>query len=112
MRISVLTLFPEQFEGFFSTSIVGRSVERGIVSADLVQIRDFAKDTHRHVDDTPFGGGAGMVMKCQPVFDALESVRTPDSRVVLLSASGKPYTQKKAHELRFRAAPDSSVRTL
>ena len=99
MRISVLTLFPEQFEGFFSTSIVGRSVERGIVSADLVQIRDFAKDTHRHVDDTPFGGGAGMVMKCQPVFDALESVRTPDSRVVLLSASGKPYTQKKAHEL-------------
>lgn len=99
MRISVLTLFPEQFEGFFSTSIVGRSVERGIVSADLVQIRDFAKDTHRHVDDTPFGGGAGMVMKCQPVFDALELVRTPDSRVVLLSASGKPYTQKKAHEL-------------
>ncbi|MBO5555510.1 MAG: tRNA (guanosine(37)-N1)-methyltransferase TrmD [Solobacterium sp.] len=99
MRISVLTLFPEQFEGFFSTSIVGRSVERGIVSADFVQIRDFAKDTHRHVDDTPFGGGAGMVMKCQPVFDALESVRTPDSRVVLLSASGKPYTQKKAHEL-------------
>lgn len=99
MRISVLTLFPEQFEGFFSTSIVGRSVERGIVNADLVQIRDFARDTHRHVDDTPFGGGAGMVMKCQPVFDALESVRTPDSRVVLLSASGKPYTQKKAHEL-------------
>ena len=99
MRISVLTLFPEQFEGFFSTSIVGRSVERGIVSADLVQIHDFAKDTHRHVDDTPFGGGAGMVMKCQPVFDALQSVRTPDSRVVLLSASGKPYTQKKAHEL-------------
>ncbi len=99
MRISVLTLFPEQFEGFFSTSIVGRSVERGIVEADLVQIRDFAKDTHRHVDDTPFGGGAGMVMKCQPVFDALASVRTPESRVVLLSASGTPYTQKKAHEL-------------
>ncbi len=99
MRISVLTLFPEQFEGFFSTSIVGRSVERGIVEADLLQIRDFAKDTHRHVDDTPFGGGAGMVMKCQPVFDALASVRTPESRVVLLSASGTPYTQKKAHEL-------------
>ena len=99
MRISVLTLFPELFDRFFSMSIVGRSVERGIVSTDLIQIRDYSTDTHRHVDDTPFGGGAGMVMKCQPVFDALASVRTPDSHVVLLSASGKPYTQQKAHEL-------------
>lgn len=99
MRISVLTLFPELFDRFFTMSIVGRSVERGIVTADLVQIRDYSTDTHRHVDDTPFGGGAGMVMKCQPVFDALASVRTPESHVVLLSASGKPYTQEKAHEL-------------
>ena len=99
MRISVLTLFPELFDRFFSMSIVGRSVERGIVSTDLIQIRDYSTDTHRHVDDTPFGGGAGMVMKCQPVFDALASVRTPESHVVLLSASGKPYTQQKAHEL-------------
>ena len=99
MRISVLTLFPELFDRFFSMSIVGRSVERGIVRTDLVQIRDYSTDTHRHVDDTPFGGGAGMVMKCQPVFDALSSVRTPESHVVLLSASGTPYTQQKAHEL-------------
>lgn len=99
MRISVLTLFPELFDRFFTMSIVGRSVERGIVTTDLVQIRDYSTDTHRHVDDTPFGGGAGMVMKCQPVFDALASVRTPESHVVLLSASGKPYTQEKAHEL-------------
>ena len=99
MRISVLTLFPELFDRFFSMSIVGRSVERGIVRTDLVQIRDYSTDTHRHVDDTPFGGGAGMVMKCQPVFDALSSVRTPESNVVLLSASGTPYTQQKAHEL-------------
>lgn len=99
MRISVLTLFPELFDRFFTTSIIGRAAERGIITADLVQIRDFAKDTHRHVDDTPFGGGAGMVMKCQPAFDALDSVKTPDSYVILLSASGKPYTQQKAHEL-------------
>ncbi len=99
MRISILTLFPELFGPFFSTSIVGRSVDRGIVTADLVQIRDFSHDVHRHVDDTPFGGGAGMVMKCQPVLDALASVRTAESYVVLLSASGRPYTQKKAHEL-------------
>ena len=99
MRISILTLFPEMFSSFFSTSIVGRAAERGIITSDLVQIRDFALDTHRHVDDTPFGGGAGMVMKCQPAFDALDSVRTDDSYVILLSASGSPYTQKKAHEL-------------
>ena len=99
MRISVLTLFPELFDRFFTTSIVGRAAERGIITTDLVQIRDYAKDIHRHVDDTPFGGGAGMVMKCQPALDALASVRTEDSHVILLSASGTPYTQKKAHEL-------------
>ena len=99
MRISVLTLFPELFDRFFTTSIVGRAAERGIITTDLVQIRDYAKDIHRHVDDTPFGGGAGMVMKCQPALDALASVRTEDSHVILLSASGAPYTQKKAHEL-------------
>ena len=99
MRISVLTLFPELFDRFFTTSIVGRAAERGIITTDLVQIRDYAKDIHRHVDDTPFGGGAGMVMKCQPALDALASVRREDSHVILLSASGTPYTQKKAHEL-------------
>ena len=99
MKISILTLFPEQFHDFFSCSIVGRSVERQIVMPELIQIRDFALDTHKHVDDTPFGGGAGMVMKCQPVLDALNSVRTEASHVVLLSASGSPYTQAKAHEL-------------
>lgn len=99
MKLTVLTLFPELFEGFFSASIVGRAVANGTVEVNLVQIRDFAHDTHRHVDDTPFGGGAGMVMKCAPVLEALDSVRTEGSHVILLSASGKPYTQAKAHEL-------------
>jgi len=99
MRITILTLFPEMYQDFLKTSIVGRAIGRGLVSVDLVQIRDFAHDTYRHVDDTPFGGGAGMVMKCQPVLDALDSVRTPASYSVLLSASGRPYTQAKAHEL-------------
>ena len=99
MRISILTLFPELFENFFATSIVGRACREGTVSYDLVQIRDFAHDVHRTVDDKPFGGGAGMVMKCQPAFDAINSVRTDDSHIVLLSAKGVPYTQKKAHEL-------------
>ncbi len=99
MRITILTLFPEMYGDFLKTSIVGRSIARGIVSVDLVQIRDFAHDTYRHVDDTPFGGGAGMVMKCQPVLDAINSVRTPESYTVLMSPSGTPYSQKKAHEL-------------
>ena len=99
MRISILTLFPELFERFFTTSIVGRACSEGTVSYELVQIRDFAHDVHRHVDDKPFGGGAGMVMKCQPALDAIDSVRTEGAHIVLLSAKGKPYTQKKAHEL-------------
>lgn len=98
MRITVLTLFPEMYERFLHASIVGRSIERGIVSVDFVQIRDFAHDRYRHVDDSPFGGGAGMVMKCQPVLDAIDSVRTEQSHVVLMSPRGTQYTQKKAHE--------------
>lgn len=97
MRITILTLFPELFDNFLHTSIVGRSIERGILSVELVQIRDFAHDRYRHVDDSPFGGGAGMVMKCQPVLDAIDSVRTENSHVVLMSPRGNQYTQVKAH---------------
>ena len=99
MRITILTLFPEMFESVFASSIVGRARANGVVSIDFVQIRDFALDTYKHVDDTPFGGGAGMVMKCQPVLDALASVRGSDSYVVSLTPGGTPYTQAKAHTL-------------
>lgn len=98
MRITVLTLFPEMFAGVLQTSIVGRAREKGIVEIDFVQIRDFARDRYRHVDDSPFGGGAGMVMKCQPVLDALASVRTEKSHTVIMSPAGTKYSQKKAHE--------------
>lgn len=98
MRITVLTLFPEMYERFLTTSIIGRSIEKGLVTIDFVNIRDFAKDKYKHVDDSPFGGGAGMVMKCQPVLDALNSVRTKDSHVVLMSPAGSVYKQSKAHE--------------
>ena len=99
MRITVLTLFPEMFAGFLETSIVGRAIERGLLEVDFVQIRDFAHDNYKHVDDTPFGGGAGMVMKCQPVLDALSSVKNEASHVIMMQASGHPYTQKKARSL-------------
>lgn len=97
MRITVLTLFPEMYEQFLSTSIVGRSIEKGLVTVDFVNIRDFALDKYKHVDDSPFGGGAGMVMKCQPVLDALNSVRTDNSHVILMSPAGKTYNQSMAH---------------
>lgn len=99
MKITILTLFPEMYENFLNTSIIGRSIQRGILEVELVNIRDFAQDKFKHVDDTPFGGGAGMVMKCQPVLDALDSVKAADSYTIMMNPSGTPYSQKKAHEL-------------
>ena len=80
MRITVLTLFPEMYESFLSTSIIGRALKRELVTVDFVQIRDFALDKFKHVDDSPFGGGMGQVMKCQPVLDALHSVKTENRK--------------------------------
>jgi tRNA (guanine37-N1)-methyltransferase len=99
MKITVLTLFPEMFDSFLSVSIVHRTIERGLLQVDFVQIRDFAHDRYRHVDDAPFGGGAGMIMKCQPVLDALDSVQDDNACRILMSPAGHPYTQSKAHML-------------
>ena len=99
MRITVLTLFPEMYRDFVSTSIIGRAIERGLVTVDFVQIRDFAHDHYRHVDDKPFGGGLGQVMKCQPVLDALNSVKTENSYSMMMSPAGNVYNQSKARQL-------------
>ena len=96
MRITFLTLFPEMYDNFLHTSIIGRAILENKVSVDFVNIRDFALDKYKHVDDTPYGGGAGMIMKCQPVLDALDSVRTEKSHVVLFAANGKQYKQSFA----------------
>ena len=104
MRISVLTLFPEMYENFLHTSIVGRSVASGLVDIDLVQIRDFAHDRYRHVDDTPFGGGAGMVMKCQPIencISALKAERDYDE-VIFTSPDGERFDQHVANDLSLK----------
>lgn len=98
MKITVLTLFPEMFNDFLHTSIVGRSISRGLAEVEFVQIRDFAYDRYKHVDDSPFGGGAGMVMKIQPVLDALNSVKQENSYTLLMSPAGQTFSQKKAHE--------------
>ena len=96
MRITFLTLFPEMYDNFLHTSIIGRAILENKVSVDFVNIRDFALDKYKHVDDTPYGGGAGMIMKCQPVLDALESVRTDKSHIVLFAANGNQYKQSIA----------------
>ncbi len=101
-RIDILTLFVDLFDGFLSTSIVGRAIERGLVNVERTDIRDFAPDRYGKVDDAPFGGGAGMVLMCQPVFDAVEHVRAADTRpgmVVLLSPQGRPLKQDKVEQL-------------
>jgi tRNA (guanine37-N1)-methyltransferase len=98
MRITFLTLFPEMYQNFTETSIIGRAISENKVSVDFVNIRDFALDKYKHVDDTPYGGGAGMIMKCQPVLDALNSVRNENSHVVLFTAGGKQYNQSLARK--------------
>lgn len=109
MRIDVLTLFPEIFEGPLQASLLGKAVADGILTVALTNIRDFAADKHQSVDDAPYGGGAGMVMKCEPIFAAVESLRSVNSleRVILLSPKGRRLEQAYVREL--AAAPDVAL---
>ena len=99
MRIDILTLFKEQFNGFLETSIIKRAIDRKQVEINLVDIRDFVQNKHRQVDDTVYGGGSGMVIMVEPVVLAIESVKTKDSKVILLTPSGYIYNQDKAISL-------------
>lgn len=99
MRISILTLFPRMFDGFLSESIVKRAIEKRLVSFDIVDIRDFSKLNNKQVDDTPYGGGAGMVMMVEPVVDAINSIKTKESLVYLMSPSGAPFKESMAVSL-------------
>ena len=96
MRVDILTLHPEMVRGPLSHSILGRAAEAGRWSLGLHDIRDAATDRHRTVDDSPYGGGAGMVMKVDVVARALEAIRTPEAHVVLTAASGSPFDQRRA----------------
>jgi tRNA (guanine37-N1)-methyltransferase len=105
VRIDILTLFPEMFGPLLGTSIPKRAAEKKIVSYHLTQIRDFAADAHKSVDDKPFGGGPGMVMMCQTVYDAVEHAENQDSRPatrILFSPQGRLFDQKLAEELAGR----------
>lgn len=99
MRIDILTLFPNMFDGVFEESIIKRAVDLGKVTINLVNFRDYTKDPHNKVDDTPFGGGAGMVLMCQPIFDCVKALRGEDTKVIMLTPSGEVYSQKMAYDL-------------
>ena len=98
MKIDVLTLFPEMFNSL-NYSIIGKAIEKNIIEINLINIRDFSKDKHKKVDDTPYGGGAGMIMKPDVVYDAYKSVKDENAKVIYLSPQGKVLDQKKVEEL-------------
>lgn len=99
LRIDIVTLFPEIFFGPLASSIVGRAREKGIVEINAVNLRDFTHDRHKTVDDTPYGGGPGMLMKPEPLFEAVRSLKTECSKVILTGPAGRRFTQKDAEAI-------------
>ncbi len=96
MRITILTMFPEIFSGFLQGPVIQRAMNSGAAEIELIDIKDYADGSYRHIDDSPYGGGAGMVMKCGPVISSLQAVRGTDSHSILFSPRGKPYKQEDA----------------
>ncbi len=98
MKITVLTLFPKMVEGFFNESIIKRAVEKKLITIEVVNMRDFAVDSYGTVDDRPYGGGAGMVLRVDVIDRALEKIKTNKSKILLTTPKGKLFDQKKAME--------------
>ena len=99
MKIDILSLFPHMFDGFLEESIIKRAIDAKKVEIKVHNFRDYSLDPHKKVDDYPYGGGEGMVLMPQPIFDCVESIRTPDSKVILMTPQGIKYNQKIAYEL-------------
>ncbi len=99
MKITILSIAPEQFESFLKTPLIARNIAAGLLNLQIKDIRDYAPGSFRKVDDSPYGGGAGMVIRYQPVADALKDVKSDDSHSIILAPIGKPYKQKDAHRL-------------
>lgn len=100
MKIDILTLFPGMFTGFLNESIVKRAIEKKLVEINIINFREFSHLNNSQVDDTPYGGGAGMVLMVEPIVEAIESCKTKKSKVILMSPQGKTYKETKAHELK------------
>ncbi len=98
MKIDILTLFPEMFSSL-NKSIIGKAIENNLIEINLINIRDFSKDKHKKVDDTPYGGGAGMVIKPDVVYDAFKSINSKDAKTIYMSPQGKVLNQSKVKEL-------------
>ena len=99
MKIDIITLFPQMLNSFFESSILKRAINKNLVSINFINPRDFTNDKHHTTDDRPFGGGPGMIMKPEPLFLAVESVKIDESFVIFLSPSGKPFRQEVAESL-------------
>ena len=100
MKIDILTLFPEMFEGFINTSIIKRAIEKEIIQVNLINFRDYSPLNNKQVDDTPYGGGAGMILRCEPIFECLDSIGAEDAYIILLSPEGTKYKQDVAKRLK------------
>ena len=99
MKIDILTLFPDMYNGFISESIIKRAKEKGLIVINIINFRDYSNDLHKKVDDTPYGGGNGMVLTPQPLMDAVKELKSEDSKVILLTPDGSIYNQKEAYNL-------------
>ena len=99
MIIKILTLFPEMFDGFMTNSIIKRAIAKDVIKIEIINIRDYTTDKYNRVDSYPVGGGAGLVMKCQPIVDCLRKNKGENAHTVMLSPRGKIYNQAKAHDL-------------
>jgi tRNA (guanine37-N1)-methyltransferase len=100
MKIDILTLFPNMFEGFLTESIIKRAINNKLVTINIIDFREYSTKKNKQVDDTPYGGGSGMVLMCEPVVRAIEDIKTPESLVILMCPQGKVYNEKTAYKLR------------
>lgn len=99
MQIDILTLFPDMFQGFISNSIIKRAILSGKISINLIDFREFSPLNNKQVDDTPYGGGAGMILRCEPIFECLDKIKNKDSHVILLSPEGETFKESVALRL-------------
>ena len=102
IRIDLVTLFPAMADGFLQESVIGKAIDKGLIAFKAHDLRAYSKDKHRKVDDMPYGGGPGMLMTCQPLFDAVDALATPDCEVVYLCPDGEQLTNKLAKELALK----------
>ena len=98
MRFDIITIFPESLRGYFNSSILGRAQKNKKIEIELHNLRDFADDKHKKVDDRSFGGGPGMILKVEPILKAVEKINNPKAKIILFSPSGKQFTQKMARD--------------